>query len=103
MSQRERLEVVMFSLGAFLWTFAKKWPTSHTSRYRVLCESSARGLNREFDLERMDSRNRVSSRRIRKCRKAYLLLNDRFWRETNIPNIGCVLSGGYEIAMISSS
>ena len=29
------------------------------------CESSARGLNREFDLERMGSGNRVSSRRIR--------------------------------------
>src|SRR3954468_11289899 len=70
MSRRERREVVMFSLGAFLWTFAEKWPTSHTSRYRVLCESSARGLNHEFDLERMGSRNQVSSRRIRKMPKS---------------------------------
>ena len=48
--------------------------------------------NREFDLKRMDARNRVSLT-DKKMPRSYQLLNNRFWCEANIPNIGSVLSG----------
>jgi hypothetical protein len=73
-----------FILAAFLIDACEEVADiAHLGILGIVRVLGTRGLNREFDLERMDSRNRVSSRLIRKGRKAYQLLNDRFWRKAD--------------------